>query len=129
VCQYERHCLSGGDFEICDCLQIFTADRRRRVQDHHVRPGDRAQRAIVHARDPRDRAAVVEAEHQLHAHAHASALAAHYADDIGVTPAWGHEVDEKNDAVGRLDAGLEDQRVAAIAPRYSRARVLIDRFD
>ena len=100
---------------------------RRRVQCHHVRPRDRAQRPVIHARDPRNRAAVVEAQHQLHAHPHTSSLAAHQADDVGVAVAGRHEVDEEDGAVGRLDARLENQGVAAIAARDAGA--FIGRFD
>ena len=73
------------------------------------------------ARDPRNRAAVVEAKHQLHAHPHAPAFASHQSDDVRVAAARGHEVDEEDDAISGLDAGLEDQRVAAIAARHARA--------
>ena len=65
-------------------VQVLAVQRHRRAQHDHVRSGDRAQRAVVEPADPRHDRAVVEAEHQLHAHPHASALAAHQADDVGV---------------------------------------------
>ncbi len=68
---------------------------RRRVQHHHVRTRDRAQRPVLQARDPGHRAAVVEAQHQLHAHPHAPAVAAHQPHDVGVAAARRHEVDDR----------------------------------
>ena len=88
------------------------------VKDHHVGPGDGAQRAIVEPRDPRHERAIVEPQDQLHSHLDASAAPDDDARQIGRVTAEGHEVHEGHRAVGGLEVRLEDQRPTTIVPRY-----------
>ena len=107
-------------------LRSSPCKRNRRVHHDHVRPGDGAEGAVRQSTDPRDRAAVVEAQHQLRAHRDAAALAANEPDDVRVPPAGGMKSMTVARAFGRLDGRLEDQRIRAIAAGDSRA--WIDRF-
>ena len=127
VRQNERHGLAFRHVELGDRRQILPGHLDGRVQQHHVRPGDRAQRAVRQACDPGHCAAVVEAEHQFHPHPQTSALAPHEADDVGMRATWWHEVDECRRAGRCLEARLQDERVIPILPRD--ACVLIHRRD
>ena len=75
-------------------------------------PATRDERA-VDAAHPRDDRAVVEAQHELaSASATVPADALDDAHDVGRLVARRHEVDHADRAVGGLQLGLEDERVA-----------------
>ena len=58
---------------------------------------------------------VAEADDEVHAHGDLAADGFDHPDDLGVVLADGHAVDHPGDAVGGLELGLEDERVAAVA--------------
>jgi hypothetical protein len=93
------------------------------AQHHHARAGDGAQRVVVEAGDPRDRGAVVEAQHELGAHRHAPAPADHPAHDVGRAVGRRHRVDHGHRAAGGLPLGLEHEGVGAVAARRPRVGV------
>ena len=71
--------------------------------------------AVVGAPDPRDDAAEVEAQDQLHPHADAALEAAGDAHDVGRLVADRHRVDDLEHAVGGVEVGLEHERALAVA--------------
>ena len=118
--QDERHRLSGRDVELADRGQVLAGQRHRRVQDDHVGAGDRAKRAVLHPRHPRNGMPEVEPQHELGSHLQPPSLAAHEPDDVGVAAARRHEINDRGGAVGGLDACLEDQGLVAILSRDPR---------
>ncbi len=85
----------------------------RGVEDGNAGSGNGAD-AVVDGGDPRDGAAVVEAERESQSEVDFAADAFDDADDIGVAFTDGHEVDEADGAVGCLEGGFEDEGVVAI---------------
>ncbi len=80
-----------------------------------VGPGDGGDLPVL-AADPRLDAAVAEAQPHHGAHGDAAADAFDDADDVGDVVARGHGVEDADGALGGLPLGLEDERVAAVAP-------------
>ena len=107
--QDEGDRLALGDLELGDRRQLAAVQLHRRTQDDHVGAGNRAPRPVRQPADPRNDRAVIKPQDELHRHAHAAGVAAHQAGDVGVVAARGHEVDERDGALVRVDAGLEDQ--------------------
>src|SRR5205807_6467285 len=70
---------------------------------------------VVDSPHPRDRRAVVEADHELRAHLDLSAQPLDYADDVGRYATRRHEVDQTHGAAIRLPLGLEHERARPVA--------------
>ena len=122
----ENRFLALAHLEVGDGAEVLAARRHGGAQHHLVRAGDAAEVGTRAARHPGHGEAVVEAQHQLHAHRHASAQAADDADQVGAAVARRHEVDEGDGAVavGRLHRRFQNQGVAAVlAPGPLRREV------
>jgi hypothetical protein len=78
--------------EIRDRREIFAARLNRRSQDQSVRSGDRLDSAVLFPH-PRNRAAVIEPDDQLHFHRDFAAHAFDEPNDVGVFAARWHKVD------------------------------------
>jgi hypothetical protein len=114
----EHRFLALADLEFGHGVEVLAAGGHRGPQRHLVRPGHRAQVAVVVARHPGHGAAVVEAQHQLHPHGDPPAHAADDADQVGAAVARRHEVDQRDGAaVRRFHDRLQHQRI----PRYCRS--------
>ena len=89
-----------------------------------MRTANGDERAVGVARDPRDGAAVVEADDQVHAHLDAAAGAV---DDpqnsrvlrFGMNLSHRHEVDQSGGSAIGYEFGFEDERSGAIAAAHS----------
>ncbi len=112
--QDERDTVALLDRELRVRAEIPALEIDWRSHRDRVRAGDGDER-FVDRSNPRDDGAVVETEHQLHEHVHASVDALHDADDIGGLAARRHEVDQAHGARTRLELGLQHERVAPIA--------------
>ena len=77
----ERQAGALADAELGDGAELLALQLDAGMQLHRVGAGDGAQPEIG-APHPGDRMAVAEAQHELHAHADAAAVAAHDAEDI-----------------------------------------------
>src|SRR4029077_3309951 len=65
-------------------------------------------------------AAVIEADHQIHAHPNAAAVAAHHPYDLGITLPQGHEIDQRCRSRVGFELGFENQSSRAIAAAHLR---------
>ncbi len=108
--------LAGRDLEFGHGVQVLTAKRHGGAQADPVGAGHGLQRAVGIATHPGDDGAVIEAEDQLHAHPHPPALAHDKADQVRGRASQRHEVDERDDTLVGLEAGLEDQGARAVTP-------------
>ena len=113
--------------ELRDRRQILTARVDRRAQAERVGPADRDQRLVVEPAHPGDDRAVVEPDHELHAHVDAPLHALDDAHDVRFRLAWRHEVDYPDTACRRLPFRLEHECPLAIAALGAGAAV--DRRD
>ena len=82
-----------------------------------MRPGDGVQTAEA-LPDPRNAAAVIEAQNDLGVHAHTTGISADQADQIDLAVRLGrwHEIDDGGTAGVGLEAGFEDAGFTTIAP-------------
>ena len=108
----ERHRRARRHLELADRRQVLPAQRDRRVEGHHVRSGDRAERAVGEPADPRDGASVVEAQDQLGPHLHTRRDRPRTSRTMSeLRPRGGMKSMTRHGAAGGLDARLEDQGV------------------
>ena len=114
IAQNERNRIVLVDGELADGGHIFAAQMHRRTQDHHVRPGDGAQRAVFEPRHPGHDGAIAEAQNQLGAHRQLAARADQKTHDGRMLPAHRHEIDQGGCAVIGLEMGFEHQSVRPI---------------
>jgi hypothetical protein len=117
VTQDERHRLALFDDELCDRLEILAVHRRGRAQHDHVGTGDCAPRVRCDVRNPRDRDAVAEADHQLGTHRDLATLAHDDTHQVGAVIARRHEVEDAHTAGRSRETRFENQRVVTIATR------------
>src|SRR5689334_5168005 len=74
-----RRRLAGLHVEFGERLEIAAEVWNRRMENDHVGTGDRAKGSVRETVDPRDSAAVIESQHELHLHSNATAIAAYEA--------------------------------------------------
>lgn len=130
IAERERHALVGADREFRERMQVLAGERHGRAQHDRVGAGDRLHPVFARElRDPRDREAVVEAQHEFHPHLHRAAPADDDAHELGPAVAGRHEVDDGHGAVRAFVIGFENQRVAAIAACRMRNRDVGGRRD
>jgi len=72
--------------------------------------------APVDRADPGDDGAVSQAEEQIHPHGDPATLPDDDAHDVGPLAGDGHQVDQRDRALGGFEVGLEDQRTGAVPP-------------
>src|SRR5512138_3489441 len=117
VGQDEREGLSRLDLEARARPHVAVLERHRRAQHDLVRPRDRADApALGEPGDPRDRAAVVEAQDELHFHGDAPAPADDRAHEVRLRAANRHEIDQRDRARIGFPFGLEDERIGTVTP-------------
>src|SRR6185312_15752359 len=91
--QRERNAFASLHRELAERAQVFAAMLDGRPKAEPVRAGDR-DAAVLDPPDPRDCAAVVEADDELGEHVDVAAQPFHDPDDVGRLSARGHEVDD-----------------------------------
>ncbi len=89
--QNERHALSLTNRKLCFSSKIFAAKIDWGFEDKRIRAADCAYPA-GDAANPRNDRAVVEADDQLHSHAHLSAFSGNDPNDIGRAAARRHAI-------------------------------------
>ncbi len=100
-------------------MQVLAIERDGGHQSEPVRPRYRADRAVLIPRHPGNSAAIIEAHDEIGIELDAPALPDHQAHEVAGTVARRHEVDQGRDAVGRLERGLENERIRPIAAGYA----------
>jgi RNA polymerase sigma-70 factor (ECF subfamily) len=110
----EPDLVARGELELRHRREVAAARRPPRDQVDGVGSRDR-DHAVGHAADPRDDAAEVEAQDQLHPHRDAALQAARDADHVGRLVADRHRVDHLEHAAVGVEVGLQHQRVVAVA--------------
>src|SRR5437762_395144 len=86
----------------------------------HVRACHGTERTVVESRDPGHERAVIEAKDELRAHLDAAAAADDDPRDVRGVATQGHEIDERDGALGGVEVGLQNERMLTIAPRDLR---------
>ena len=111
----EGDALARCELELGDRAHVLAAHVDLGPEAQCVGPRD-GDAGVIHAAHPRDRSAVVEADHELRAHRDAPVQPLHDPHDVRSLSSRRHEVDHPYRALrGRVDR-LEDERVVAVAP-------------
>src|SRR4029453_18032353 len=97
--------------------QVLAVRLHWSAQPARVRTGDGDDRPVVPT-DPWHHSSVVEPQPELHPHRHPAGDALCDANDVWRLPARRHEVEKPYGALGRLELGLQHQRLAAVAAAY-----------
>ena len=88
----KRHTVTFLDCEFGNCRQILAPRFDWRAQNKSVRTCERFQSAVPGSH-PRDSAAVIEPNDELHLHHYLTANSFHDADEVGIFAARRHEID------------------------------------
>jgi hypothetical protein len=115
--EHERRALAGAHREVTDGAMVLAFQRDRRVNHELVGAGDRRQRLVVGARDPRHGASVIEAHYQERGELNLAPLADDDAHEISQRLAHRHEVDQRGGAFRCFETRLEHHRAFAIFAR------------
>ena len=107
--------LARRELELGDRAHVLAAHVDLGPEAESVRPGH-GDPGVIDAPHPRNRPAVVEADHELRTHRDTAVQPFDDPHDVGRRPARRHEVDRAHRAFGGRVDGLEDECVVAVAP-------------
>ena len=123
--EVKRDAFAFRDRERRRCRAALRAHLHGRTHADRVRPGH-GEDALVDPADRRDEAAVVESRPDLHLHGYPASQAFDDPDDVVL--AQRHAVHQADEAVVRLEVGLQHQRARPVPPldaaRLARRRDL-----
>ena len=111
--QHERHRFAGFHHEVGHGGAPGAVGVHRRAEEHRVRSGEGAERAVG-ARDPRHDRSVVEADGEIHVHGHPAAEPFDHPHDVDGLPADRHAVGHAYRSVVGVKRRLQYQGVGAV---------------
>jgi hypothetical protein len=123
----ERDAVACLDAELGDRPQVLASVLDFAAETECVGAGHSDPRRLCRASDPRERLAVIEADHELGIHRHLAVDALDDADDVRRLSARWHEIDDAHLPGVALPVRLEDERPFAVPPlRLPRVSVRRD---
>ncbi len=115
VRQGERDALPGSDGELGNGGELLATKLHAAVQNHDVRPGDGTQaHPVLQSGHPWHRGAVLEAQREIEPHRDLAAAPLDDAHHGRLTCGRGHEVDQRDAAILRIEDRLQDQRAGPV---------------
>ena len=114
ITQNEWNDVVFVDGELAHRGHTFTAYVHGRAQNDHVRPGDRAQRAVFEPGHPRHDRAITEAKDEFGSHRHLAAHAEQEPHNCRMPAAQRHEVDHGRRAILGFEGCFQHQGVRPI---------------
>jgi hypothetical protein len=95
-------------------VQVLSVQIHGCAQHQHRGSGNRRERFLVQPVHPRHREAVAKTDHEVRFHRHLAFATDHQSHDRAVHLPDRHEIDDGNDAVFVLEAGLQDQAAVLV---------------
>ena len=111
--EHEGDARAFRDYEFRHGGETFPVGIHRGMEIEGIRAGRRTEH-VPDLAHPGDNRPVVEADHQLHAHAHLAAHAFDDPDDVGARVTRRHEVDETDYSALGFELRLEDQGLGKV---------------